>query len=108
VGRAKLRLLLDSGANSIVLLPGAARSPNFPAQTNGIVTTSSGLVRLQVGRVHALTIGSQQFHDITVALAASAPAERIGDGLLPTVLFQSLYVNNREGFVVFNPRLSRK
>lgn len=29
------------------------------------------------------------------------------DGLLPTALFGSLYVNNQERFVVFNPRVKR-
>ena len=103
-GRAKLRLLLDSGANSVVLMRAASQTLNLPTQEKGLEVTSSGQVGLKVGRVHVLTIGSQQFHDIAVALPASEPAERIGDGLLPTDLFQALYVNNREGFVVFNPR----
>jgi hypothetical protein len=51
-----------------------------------------------------LTIGSEQFHNIAVALPAAEPAERIGDGLLPTVLFQALYVNNLEHFIVLNPQ----
>jgi len=101
---AKLRLLLDSGANSIVLLRHASRILDVPPQETGLENTSSGPVRLGVGRIRLLTIGSEQFHNITVALPAAEPAERIGDGLLPTVLFQALYVNNREGFVVLNPR----
>jgi hypothetical protein len=44
---------------------------------------------------------------LTAALPATEPAERIGDGLLPTALFQTLYVNNRDGFVVFNPRMKK-
>jgi len=102
--RAKLRLLLDSGTNSIVLLRHASRILDVRPQKTGLEKTSSGSVRLGVGRIHLLTVGSEQFHNITVALPAAEPAERIGDGLLPTVLFQSLYVNNREGFVVLNPR----
>ncbi len=106
-GRAKLRLLLDSGANSVVLLRGASQALNIPVQENGVELTSNGQVGLQVGRVHMLTVGSHQFRDIAVALTTVQPRERIGDGLLPTALFQSLYVNNREGFVVFNPRLRK-
>jgi predicted aspartyl protease len=105
--RTNLRLLLDSGANSVVLLPGASHALQLAVQENRADTTSSGRVELKVGRVRALRIGSQQFHDLTVALAAANPAERVGDGLLPTALFQSLYVNNREGFVVFNPRVGK-
>jgi len=72
-----------------------------------VETTSSGKVGLHMGRVHALTVGSQQLHEIAVALASTAPAEQIGDGLLPTALFRSLYLNNREGFVVLNPRAEK-
>jgi predicted aspartyl protease len=102
-GRAKLRLLLDSGANSVVLMRAASQTLNLPTQERGLEVTSSGQVGLKVGRVHVLTIGSKQFHDIAVALPAAEPTERIGDGLLPTALFQGFYVNNREGFVVLNP-----
>ena len=104
VNRAKLHLLLDSGANSVVLLPSASQSLSLSVQKNEIEATSAGQVELHVGVVRALTVGSQQFHDITVALSASEPAERIGDGLLPTVLFHALYVNNHDGFVVLNPQ----
>jgi len=60
-----------------------------------------------VGRLRGLTIGSQQFHDLTAAVAATESAQQIGDGLLPTALFHVLYVNNREGFVVVNPRVGK-
>jgi predicted aspartyl protease len=107
-GRAKLRLLLDSGANSLVLIHTASsQAVNLPTEERGLEVTSSGQIGLNVGRVHALTVGSEQFHDIAVALPAAEPAERIGDGLLPTALFQALYVNNRESFVVFNPRVKK-
>jgi predicted aspartyl protease len=106
-GRVELHLLLDSGANSVVLLHTASQALNVPIEEEALEATSSGQVGLQVGRVHVLTVGSQEFHDVTVALAAAEPAERIGDGLLPTALFQSLYINNRESFVVFNPRQKR-
>jgi hypothetical protein len=56
-------------------------------------------------RVNALTIGDQHFHNIKLALLTPVAGEsRTEDGLLPTILFRALYVNNREGFVVFNPK----
>jgi hypothetical protein len=106
-GRAKLRLLVDSGANSVVLIHAASQALNLPTQGGGLELTSSGQVGSQVGRVDVLRVGSQQFHDLTVALPAAEPGERIGDGLLPTALFQAIYVNNREGFIVFNPRVKK-
>jgi predicted aspartyl protease len=106
-GHAKLHLLLDSGANSVVLLRNASQALNLPAHENRSELTSSGQIGLKVGRIHLLAIGTDQFHDLAVAVTSTEPPERIGDGLLPTVLFHALYVNNREGFVVFNPRVKK-
>jgi predicted aspartyl protease len=105
---AKLHLLLDSGANSVVLLRTASQTLNLPKPESGLETTSSGQVGLQVARVRELVVGSEQFHDMEVALPAADPAERIGDGLLPTAFFHALYVNNHDGFVIFNPRVRKK
>ena len=104
---ATLHLLLDSGANSIVLLRTASQALNLQTQASGVEMTSSGQVGLRVARVHELLVGSEEFHDIAVALPAADPAERIGDGLLPTAFFRALYVNNKKGFVVFNPRVKK-
>jgi predicted aspartyl protease len=105
---AKLHLLLDSGANSVVLLRTASQTLNLPKQESGLETTSTGQVGLEVARVRELVVGSEQFHDMEVALPAADPAERIGDGLLPTAFFHALYVNNHDGFVIFNPRARKK
>jgi hypothetical protein len=42
-------------------------------------------------------------HEV-LAASSTVSASQAGDGLLPTSLFHSFYVNNRENFVVFNPR----
>jgi predicted aspartyl protease len=108
-GNAKLRLLLDSGANLVVLTRKSSQGLDRAAQGNWIETTSSGQQGMQVGHVRALTVGSQKFHDIAVALpeAQAADEERVEDGLLPTALFNSLYVNNQDGFLMFNPRVKK-
>jgi predicted aspartyl protease len=103
IGRANLRFLLDSGANSVVLLPRASREIDLPVQENRSAATVNGHMDLKSGRIRTLKIGSQQFHDLVVAMPAAELPE-IGDGLLPTTLFKSLYVNNHEGFVIFNPQ----
>ena len=103
-GRANLRFLVDSGANSIVLLPRASQEINLPVQESRSAMSVSGHVDLKVGRIRALKIGSQQFHDLVVALPSTELTPEIGDGLLPTALFKTVYVNNREGFVMFNPQ----
>jgi predicted aspartyl protease len=103
-GVARLRLLLDSGANSLVLMRKSSQALNLPAQANGMENTSSGQAGVQVGTIQTLTVGSQEFRNISVAVTASEATEQIGDGLLPMALFRVLYINNREGFVVFNLR----
>jgi predicted aspartyl protease len=112
---AKLRLLLDSGANSVVLLRTAARTLDLSPQAEGVETTSSGQIGLQFGRLRELVVGPEKFHDLAVVLPAAEPSNiganigaNIGDGLLPTHLFTALYINNREGFVVLNPRSKEK
>jgi len=104
---ATLRLRLDSGANSVVVMRTASRALDLLAQKGGLAATSSGQVGMQVGRLDQLKIGSQRFQDIAVALSSLDSDERYGDGLLPTTLFRSLYVNSREFFVVFNPKVRK-
>jgi hypothetical protein len=53
-------------------------------------------------------LGWERFHDIAEVVSGADPVESIGDGLLPRILFEALYVNNRDGFVVFNPRVWKK
>jgi predicted aspartyl protease len=103
-----LILMLDSGANSLVLLPNASRALNLSVRQAGVETTSNGQLGLQVSQVRILTVGSTQFHDLPAALSSAVPAENIGDGLLPMSLFQSVYVDTREGFVILNPRARRR
>ena len=100
---ANLRLLLDSGANSVVLLHTASESLEFPQGASGFETTSSGHVGLRTARIRDLIVGAEKFHDLPVALPAADPSEQISDGLLPTVLFHKLYINSREHFVILNP-----
>jgi predicted aspartyl protease len=104
---ARLRLLLDSGANSVVLLRAAAQALELSPLAEGVETTSSGQIGLRSGRLHELAVGPEKFHDLPVALPA-AELSNIGDGLLPTKLFTALYINSREGFVVLNPRSKEK
>ena len=101
---ANLHLLLDSGANSVVLPPSSSQSLQLLVRAAGFEATSSGQIGVQIGRMHELIVGSEKFRDLPVALSATEPSQDIGDGLLPTVLFHALYINSREGFVIINPR----
>jgi len=108
-GETKLRLLLDSGANMVTLIHRRPQMPDSIARENWLQLTATGQAGPQVAHIQTLTVGSHRFHDIEVALPEAQPAdaERIEDGVLPTALFRVVYVNNREGFVIFNPRVKK-
>jgi len=104
--RARLRLTLDSGASAVMLVGRPSQVIGLRENKVGIGTDAG--FRALVGRVNLLTVGSAQFYDVRVLLCRE-PAywEQIEDGVLPTALFRALYVNNKEGFVIFNPRLKK-
>jgi predicted aspartyl protease len=111
-GQAKVALVIDSGATSMVLLGTASLQvePHAPsmAMRTELQTTSSGQSGVRVGEVHTLEIGSQQFHDVPAAQSSRPSAELAQDGLLPMSLFRSVYVNNRDGYVILNPHSGNK
>ena len=104
----RLRLLLDSASNSVILIRKADRVGS-PFQAASVTTAGAEQAGMQMAPVRSLTVGSQQFRDLPVGISRDTPedAARVEDGLLPTALFQSVYINNRNGFVVFNPRMKK-
>jgi hypothetical protein len=106
LGIAKARLLLDSGSTDLVLFRKMEQlKALLPSRSFSLVNSQGDSREVTVLRINALTIGDQHFHGIKLALLPPGAGEsRPEDGLLPTILFRALYVNNREGFVIFNPR----
>lgn len=104
---ANLHLVLDSGADSLVLLPAASQTLHLPRMSPSVHLVSGGQVEMQTGRVKMLTVGSERLHQIAAIMPDMEPGVSMGDGLLPTILFRALYVNNRDGFVIFNPRIRK-
>lgn len=98
-----LRLVVDSGATFLVLMPGVARQLGFPTLENRWEQTANDSVAVHAGVVPLLTIGEERLNKIRAVVSAK-PTTIFRDGLLPTVLFQAVYFNNREGFLMFNPK----
>ncbi len=102
-----LTLMLDSGASQVVLLRAASRAIEPARQRTAVAVTPNGQSEVLKGTIRTLEVGNERLTDIPAIASLAQPTERVGDGMLPTSLFQALYVNNRESFVVFNPRGSR-
>ena len=100
-----LHLMLDSGANLVVLLRPASQLLNLAVAKNVAMMTVSGHAEVPVSRIPTLVVGTQEFRGVAAMLSSVKTEDGLGDGLLPTSLFQTLYVNNRDKFVVFNPRI---
>ncbi|MGA3009019.1 MAG: retropepsin-like aspartic protease [Terracidiphilus sp.] len=105
-GRAHLRLLLDSGTNTLVLMGPVSQRLRCMAEEDGIATSYTGAAPARFGRVD-LTVASHAFSNLPVNLETDAAPKSVGDGLLPLVLFRAIYVNNSRSFVVLNPRAKR-
>jgi predicted aspartyl protease len=106
LGIANARLLLDSAVNYLVLFRTKEQLPPFLSnQTISVLNSSNDQRTGEIVRLQSLTIGGRHFQNLKLALVSpEKDSTRMEDGLLPTVLFHALYVNNREGFVVFNPK----
>lgn len=107
-GRA-LRLVLDAAATGLLLFGEAARAlcpAGERASPARYVATEAGRTPAVPARVSALEVGAETLRDLAVGLLRETPAAdgRTEDGLLPTSLFRAVYVNHRDGYVIFNPR----
>jgi predicted aspartyl protease len=104
LNHSTLRLVLDSGANDVVLMRDASKRLQVQVKGNRWERTATGTVAVYAGPVQMLSLGTEKLRDV-MAVSTNQTALPFGDGLLPTSLFHSLYINNLENFVVFNPRV---
>ncbi len=105
LGIAKAHLLLDSASSDLVLFR-KMEQPRLPLLNgnSSLANSRSDSREVTMLRINSFSVGGQHFHDIKLALLTPGAGEsRLEDGLLPTILFRVLYVNNREGFVILNP-----
>jgi predicted aspartyl protease len=98
-GSVAVRLLLDSGANTLVLSRASSDAARIVLDTPRLETTVSTRVALPSGRVPQLTVGLWRLRDLPAAVTSAQLMPQICDGLLPASIFKSIYVNNTQGFV---------
>lgn len=112
-GKRALRFVLDAGASAPVVFEKASRKPDLHIvyDDNMWVTayTSAGSGFVRSGILPSIHIGSQTLLNLPVAIISNRTAneERIEDGLLPTSLFDSIYFNDKERFVILNPQFPK-
>ncbi len=110
-GKKNLRLLLDSGAQGLVLYKAETEDLGFKlvhsrhVWWDSIGATSKGPQWTLSGLVQSLSVGKVKWSKLPALVVANPVVVRgiRADGSLPASLFRSVYLNFQGGFVVFNP-----
>ena len=89
-------LVLDSGTNYLVLFQAELGLGSTDRQT------SVGAAAIRMGQ--HLSLGGKHFANVT-AMAFSHHEETDSDGLVPTSLFQSIFISHEGRFAILNPSL---
>ena len=101
LGAEALTFQLDSGASAPVLFRRAYReAPRLPGLDVDVATLGDGSP-IDRHRL-ALSIGNMHLGNVMVLTSAQSQLADV-DGLLPTSLFQSVYISHSGGYVIFNP-----
>jgi predicted aspartyl protease len=104
-----ITLLLDSGVSSLVMFggPGSLGVGATP-QNYTIASTTKSSIALGVSTktVRQLRMGAKVVSNV-VAVAPPARPGTDTDGLLPTALFQSIFISHSQRFVIFDPSTKR-
>ncbi len=105
LSRNGISLLLDSGANSLLLFGGRESLGVGAEELMGSVASASNAsktVAIYSKIVRQFRLGNK----VLLNLMAVAPPSRPGtdtDGLLPTSLFSSIFISHSQKFVIFEP-----
>ena len=102
-----LRLLLDTGATSVFLFNAEGLDIEMNPRAIRRVTTNNGNNGPRVARsgwLRRLVIGDESFERIPVTLVPQTGLEEKADGLVPGTLFDSIYIDHENEFVVLNPK----
>ena len=106
------RFVLDTALSGLVLFASKARMLDLEIEQSPhsliSVSTNAGSDTARLGVIRTLRIGNETFRDLPVALIQNpiAIGNRPEDGLLPAYLFRTIYFNNKNNYVIFNPRFS--
>lgn len=98
-----LRLMLDTGATGVFLFNADGLDIELKARAVRTVSTNNGRRITRSGVLRHLDIGGETFDRVPVTLVPQTGLEEKADGLIPGTLFDAIYFDHENGFVVFNP-----
>ena len=104
----ELQLILDSGTPGLMLFEPTLQTRKVPVERNGgfimMAAATTGVRPTQTGRLARVRVGDEFFENLPVTFVRGDSIAKTfaANGLLPTNLFQTLYVNNQKKFVVMN------
>jgi hypothetical protein len=104
-----VRLMLDSGNPYLVLYEDVATRLGLAIANSGAgsaVGSSIGQRAIRLSRLTTMEIGDSHLRNVEACLTPRGTG-RSEDGFLPLHLFDSIYVNNRENFLIVNPERNR-
>ncbi len=107
-GEKPLRFMLDSGAPEPVVFVKPSEAPSLDIvhmESNEVVAqTSVGRRTMRPCRIGTFRIDGLTLRNVRFMVAGLLPGEeRYEDGLLPVSLFDAIYFNNEESYVILNP-----
>ncbi len=108
LGDKPMSLLLDSGANNLILFlgslgAGSAQQQSLQAGSFNKWISSSAATR----SVRVLSLGRNSVENLTV-IALDRRAEVDTDGLVPTSLFHSVFISHQGKFAILNPSFPKE
>jgi predicted aspartyl protease len=104
-----LRLVLDTAATTLVLLQTKGAPLGLDVRIDGRslsrISAVDGFRLVRTGSVRELAAGARTLRDVPLVLVsrAGATGEIEEDGLLPARLFQRIYVDPKNRYVIFDP-----
>jgi hypothetical protein len=102
--QATKQFLIDSGTNYATVFPSKGMPYKGNAMPGGTLLTFSGNSRCKIDFV-TLSLGSNTFHDLKLASCEGVTRERVDvDGILPTSIFDRLFISHASGYAIANPR----
>ncbi len=98
-----LRFLLDTGATGVFLFRSEGLDLEVNARVIKRVSTNAGHRIAKSGWLERVDIGDVSLARVPVTLVPETGLESKADGLLPGTLFDAIYFDHENDFVVFNP-----